>query len=366
MKKVLHLVSAMNIGGIETLLMNLLRENCNQKLLKFELLCLYDHEGVFDQEIKKLGYPIHKVKNPQIQIKGIRYLVRISRLTKFLKTNMNDVDIIHIHISSSISAFIPILANKISGINKKIVIHSHNSDGEYKKLHYFGKEILKKMDVVRVACSQQAADWLFGPESESKNKVHIILNGIDTQKFKYSESVRQRMRQELNVDNKTVIGCVGRLAKQKNHGFLIESFRLYHQTHPNSVLVLAGSGPERNSIEKKIANYSLNHCVMLLGDRNDISDLLCAFDIFWFPSLYEGLSLSLLEAQSSGLQILCTDNVSKETVQSDRIHLLPIQDPKLWSLKTDQYINKRTSGSNTCSMDIKNTYRELVNLYHLL
>lgn len=92
---------------------------------------------------------------------------------------------------------------------------------------------------------------------------------------------------------------------------------------------------------------------MLLGDRNDISDLLCAFDIFWFPSLYEGLSLSLLEAQSSGLQILCTDNVSKETVQSDRIHLLPIQDPKLWSLKTDQYINKRTSGSNTCSMDIK-------------
>lgn len=77
MKKVLHLVSAMNIGGIETLLMNLLRENCNQKLLKFELLCLYDHEGVFDREIKKLGYPIHKVKNPQIQIKGIRYLLSL-------------------------------------------------------------------------------------------------------------------------------------------------------------------------------------------------------------------------------------------------------------------------------------------------
>ncbi|MFD0829849.1 glycosyltransferase family 1 protein [Neobacillus sp. M.A.Huq-85] len=337
--RVLHVVVNMNRGGAETLLMNLYR-NIDRDKVQFDFLTC--KEGVFDAEIEQLGGKIHRIP----YISEVGHFGYIKELKNFLTEN-NHYKIIHAHMDK-MSGLVLREANK-AGIPIRIS-HSHNTSSEggiASKIYkwYAGKAIRSNATNL-FACSKTAAKWLF---KNNTNPIHIIKNGIECEKFSFSQETREEVRTELNFkNNQLVLGHVGRFNHQKNHGFLIHLFEKYHKINPNSVLILIGDGPLRLDIQKKVEKLKLEDHVKFMGVRNDIHRLLHAFDLFIFPSLHEGLPVSLIEAQAAGLKCLISENISREVDMG--IHLvefLPINDTNIWLEKINNTKVNRSISINS-------------------
>ena len=163
------------------------------------------------------------------------------------------------------------------------------------------------------ACSKKAGSWLFGAKSIKDNKVKIIPNAIDTGIFRYSPNKRKIVRNELGIsDDVLIIGHVGRFSIPKNHEFLIHIFKMYHDVNRNSRLLLVGDGELRNKIIERMKQLKLTNEVIMIGEHTDIADYYQAMDIFVFPSLWEGLGIAVIEAQSSGLPCIVSDSIPTE------------------------------------------------------
>jgi len=301
--RVLHAVVNMNRGGAETLIMNLYR---NIDLSKIQFDFLTSKEGVFDQEIIEMGGRIHRI--PYITDGGHKNYIR--HLDQFFKENAH-YNIVHSHMDK-MSGFV-LRAAKKAGVPTRIA-HSHNTQSEgglaakiYKS--YAGSQI-PKVSTHYLACSNVAAKWLFKRKASSST---LLKNGIDINKFSFSKAIRDQMRDDLGIETgELVVGHIGRFNHQKNHSFLIDIFKELLRTVPNAVLILAGDGPLRSVIEEKVKHLNLENKVQFLGIRSDVEFLLQAFDVFVFPSLHEGLPITLIEAQASGLPCVISDVISGE------------------------------------------------------
>lgn len=310
----------MNRGGAETLLMNLYR-NIDRSKIQFDFLTC--KEGVFDEEIKVMGGIVHRI--PYVTDKG--HFGYIKALTQFFEKYSN-YQIVHSHMDK-MSGFV-LQAAKKNKIPVRIA-HSHNTNSEgslparlYK--WYAGKHIIPNATHL-LACSQSAADWLFG----NKRDVKIVQNGIETEKFIFSLQVRQQIRNDLNLDDKFVIGHVGRFNYQKNHLFLLDLFKEVLYRIPNAELVLVGDGDLKEEIETKIMTLNIQDHVQLLGVRSDIDRLLQGFDLFVFPSLHEGLPVTLIEAQGAGLPSVVSDVISREVdMEVKLVHYCSLDDQSSW------------------------------------
>ncbi|HWJ78047.1 MAG TPA: glycosyltransferase family 1 protein [Niallia sp.] len=320
--RVLHVVVNMNRGGAETLIMNLYR-NIDRSKIQFDFLTC--KKGVFDQEILNLGGKIHRI--PYITDGG--HFHYIKSLKQFFKAN-HHYKIVHSHMDK-MSGFV-LKAAKKAGIPVRIA-HSHNTKSEggfaaklYKE--YAGSNI-EKAATHYLACSNLAAKWLY------KNKANLsklLKNGIDAEKFSFSKKIRDKVREELGVEEDSlVLGHVGRFNHQKNHRFLIEIFNELYKVEPKAYLVLVGDGTLRSDIEEKVKELGLEEKVTFLGVRSDINSLLQAFDVFVFPSLHEGLPVTLIEAQGSGLPCLISKNITDEVdMKVDLVKFLPINNKNIW------------------------------------
>ncbi|MBS2969661.1 glycosyltransferase family 1 protein [Metabacillus sp. KIGAM252] len=322
--RVLHTVVNMNRGGAETLIMNLYR-NMDRSKVQFDFLTC--KEGVFDDEIRELGGTIHRI--PYITDGGhFRY---IRSLNAFFSQNRH-YKIVHSHLDK-MSGFVMQAAKKY-GIPVRIA-HSHNtqSEGNFLAKTYkdYAGRLIHPSSTHLFSCSQAAAEWLFG----DRGRVSILLkNGIDSEQFKHSSSTRNRIRLELGITNQYVIGHVGRFNLQKNHNFLIDVFNECSKNFTDLHLVLAGDGPLRNEMEQKVKNLNLSEKVSFLGIRSDIHHLLQAFDLFAFPSLHEGLPVTLVEAQGAGLPCIISDKITREADMGiDLITYLPISQKEDWAAK---------------------------------
>ncbi|OIK09376.1 glycosyl transferase family 1 [Bacillus sp. MUM 116] len=343
--RVLHVVVNMNRGGAETLIMNLYR-NIDRQKVQFDFLTC--KEGVFDAEIEKLGGKIHRIP----YISEVGHFGYIKELKKFFIEN-NHYKIVHSHMDK-MSGLVLREANLV-GIPIRIS-HSHNTSSEggiAAKIYkwYAGKWILPNATNL-FACSKIAAEWLF---KNNTNPIQIIKNGIECEKFSFSQVTREEVRKDLNINNnQLVIGHVGRFNHQKNHAFLINLFEKYHKINPDSVLILIGDGPLRLNIQTQVEELKLENYVKFLGIRNDIHRLLQAFDLFIFPSLHEGLPVSLIEAQAAGLKCLISENISHEVdMGSNLVEFLPINDESIWVQKIK---NKRVNRNNSINTIVKNGY----------
>jgi glycosyltransferase involved in cell wall biosynthesis len=300
--RVLHVVVNMNRGGAETLLMNLYR-NIDRTKVQFDFLTC--KEGVFDKEIKLLGGKVHRI--PYVTEKG--HFGFTKALNSFFKGHP-EYKIVHSHMDK-MSGIILESARRC-GVPARIA-HSHNTHSEggtAAKLYkwYAGRKITASATHM-LACSNAAADWLFEKKVDSAK---ILKNGIDCSKFSYSPDIRKRVRESLKLKNNFVIGHVGRFNEQKNHYFLIDLFYEITKHVPAAKLVLAGDGPLRKEIEKKVCDLELDHRVHFLGVREDIHHLVQGMDVFLFPSLHEGLPVTLIEAQGSGLPCIISDTITEE------------------------------------------------------
>ena len=229
------------------------------------------------------------------------------------------------------------------------ISHSHSSQSYVHKNNKL-KEIIKKimmspckfLIIVQathlLACSMVAGNYLFGKFGVRSSKFRLIHNAIDTELYKFNSLHRDEVRKREKISHDTLIfGHIGRLAPVKNHMFLIDVFSEIHKKYKNSMLWIVGDGELKEDIRNKIIELELENCVKLFGERKDVASLLQAMDGFIFPSLFEGLSLVVVEAQSTGLPVYCSDNLSDEHKITELVKFLPIKKGKeYWA----QYILK--------------------------
>lgn len=357
--RVLHAVVNMNRGGAETLIMNIYR-NIDRSLVQFDFLT--SKKGVYDEEIVSLGGNIHRI--PYISEVGpYRYIIE---LDNFFSTHQQ-YKIVHSHMDKM--SGLVLRAAKKANIPVRIA-HSHSTKNEGNILvkifkWYAGRNILPNATDL-FACSNVAANWLFQSQS---SKAIIIKNGIEIAKFRYFPNLRKEVRDELNVPPETIVlGHVGRFSQAKNHSFLLELFAEVNKISPNFLLVLVGDGPLKGEIEKKVKSLNLTNKVIFLGSRSDVYRIYNAFDILVFPSLHEGLPVTLVEAQVNGLPCLISDVITKEVDMGlGLIKHLPLNQKEVW-INAILKQNDHTRDINTDLIveqgyDIKNTTEQIMRYY---
>lgn len=338
----------MNRGGAETLIMNLYR-NIDRSKVQFDFLTC--KEGVFDNEIVKMGGKVHRIP----YISDVGHFKYVKELNNFFITNYQ-YKIVHSHMDKMTG--LVLREAKKAGIPIRIS-HSHNTSSEggiaSKVYKWYAGNFILRNTTNFFACSNYAAKWLFKKKSHSTK---ILKNGIECDKFVFSQRVREEVRRELKLDTNTfVLGHVGRFAHQKNHGFLIETFAEFHKINQDSVLILVGDGPLRLDIKKQVENLNLQDKVKFVGIRSDIQRLLQSFDVFVFPSLHEGLPVSLIEAQGSGLPCIISDNISQEVdIGSNLIEFIALSDKGLWIEKIKGISAKHVGRKNITSTLAKQGY----------
>ncbi|MGM8364843.1 glycosyltransferase family 1 protein [Virgibacillus sp. W0181] len=320
--RVLHVVVNMNRGGAETLLMNLYR-NIDRSKVQFDFLTC--KSGVFDKEIEALGGHIHRIP----YITDVGHFGYVKQLKQFFREHAT-YSIVHSHMDK-MSGLVLREAKRVN-IPMRIA-HSHNTESEGRLLvkiykSYVGS-LIKRSATRLYACSSSAANWLYGKDSDA---TFILNNGIETDKYSFSPQVRNEVRSQLKLKNETfVIGHVGRFSKQKNHLYLIDAFAEFSKSHPDAMLILVGDGLLKTKIMERINQLGLDAKIKLLGVREDIHRLLQAFDLFVFPSLHEGLPVTLIEAQSAGLPCLISDTITSEVdIGMGLIQQLSLVDKSTW------------------------------------
>lgn len=317
--RVLHVVPNMNVGGLETFIMNVYR-NIDRDKIQFDFLEHYIEPSVYDEEIEKLGGKIYhfSLRNDNNIFK---YIIE---LNKFFKEH-KEYKIVHCHMESI--GTILFLVAKLNGVKIRIG-HAHTTSTN-NNLKGFVKKIISKpfkyTTTTNFACSFDAGEYLF-----KNKKYEVIPNAIDIDKFKFDENSRTYLRKELGLEGYQVIGHVGRMDKAKNQLFLIDIFNEYLKINSKSKLVLVGDGELRDEIIDRIKELNIEDKVLLLGVRKDVNKLYSAFDLFVFPSLFEGLGIVLIEAQVNGLTCLVSDNIPKITKISNKIKYLSLEDKSSW------------------------------------
>lgn len=209
------------------------------------------------------------------------------------------------------------------------------------------------------ACSEEAAKWFFGRKLYSQSR--IINNAIDLNRFSPDKDARLSIRKKLNIENKFVIGNVGRLHFQKNQEFAIDVFHAYLKINPDSVLVLIGEGEDENRLKQKVKQLGIEDKVIFTGFQSDINAYLSAFDLFLFPSLFEGLPLAILEAEANGLPVLASrEAVVNELLINDNVKLLSLNDsPEQWAEETERLRNTGRRNSESVKTGFSRTGYDL-------
>lgn len=313
--RILHVVTYMGRGGLETMIMNYYR-HIDRSKVQFDFLTHRDFKADYDGEIESFGGKIFHL--PKLVPWSRKYK---KALNVFLAEHP-EYKIVHVH-QDCLSSVI-LKAAKKNNLPVRIAhSHSSNQDKNLKyliKLYY--KRYIAKYATHLFACGKDAGDWMFGGAP-----YEIINNAIDTKKYEYNPEIRSKMRKELGInDNDFVIGHVGRFNSVKNHTFLLDIFNEFKKLQKNSVLLLVGDGELRSSIEKKAKELNITNDVIFTGVRSDVPDLMQAMDCFVFPSLYEGLPVTLIEAQSSGLPCIVSSEVPSDCDKTDLVEHIPLSD----------------------------------------
>jgi len=313
--RVLHVVTYMGRGGLETMIMNYYR-HIDRSKVQFDFLVHRDFKADYDDEIEALGGRIYHLQRLVPWKKSY-----LNELESFFK-NHPEYKIVHVH-QDCLSSVILKIAKKC-GVKVRIA-HSHSSSQD-KNLKYliklYYKRFIPKYATQLFACGKEAGDWMFGGA-----KYQIINNAIDTKLYKYNSEKRNSIRNDLKIPEDTfVVGHVGRFNAVKNHTFLLDIIAELKKQHKNSMLLLIGDGELRAKIEDKAKELNVTDDVIFTGVRSDVPDLMQAMDCFVFPSLYEGLPVTLIEAQSSGLPCIVSSEVPSECDKTDLVEHISLSD----------------------------------------
>lgn len=331
MNRVLQVFARLTRGGLETFVMNVYR-TINRDEIQFDFLVCADG-GDYEEEVKRMGGRVFKIAPRNSGISNYHRL-----LDAFFKAHQGEWIAIHQHVSS-LSSIEPQYYAKKYGIPVR-VLHSHSSsiassvkmNSLHKIVHYTSKLFVRSWCTDYLGCSDKAIDWLYSGTGVRK-KALMINNGIQLERYSYSPKIREKVRCEFGLEeNTTVVGHVGSFIKVKNHTFLLKVFQAFSLLNSNSRLLLVGDGPLRKSIEEQVNNSGMEGRVIFAGIRSDVNELLQAIDIIVMPSIFEGLPVSLVEAQATGLPVVASDTISHDAKLTDEFCLMSLDGtPKEWA-----------------------------------
>ena len=316
MKKILVIGLYNNLGGMEVFFDNYYNYLYKDFLFDFATC---DEDIVYGNKYRDNGSKVFRLpsfkKNPQ------KYYKELDRIVKD-----NDYDLVYINMLSAAN-IIPIKVARHNDV--RIVTHSHSSNMQghllKKLLHYINRRIIIKNADVCLACSEGAGEWLY-----KKRPFQIINNAIETDKYKFNEKERVDLRKKLNIKQECfVIGNVARFGDEKNHNFMIKLLERLKTIDENICLLLVGGGKNFEAIKEKVEGKDLTNNVIMTGFVNDTYRYYNVMDLFVLPSLFEGLSLVAIEAQTNGLKCLFSKNVSKDTDINKESLFLGITDEDL-------------------------------------
>lgn len=360
--RVLHVFGRLGLGGAESRIMDLYR-NIDKSQVQFDFLVHSDAQlpkGVkyssqelmkvrkpeyFDEEIKRLGGNIYAV--PRLNSKNI--LTYKGYIESFFKANKGKWAVVQGHMTSTAAIYLPIAKKYGAGITASHVRSGGTDPGLKGKLTEFLRRPFKKEGVCDyyLSCTEAAARHVYGDELVDAGKVRVIPNAINVDKFAYSEDIRNKIRNELGISNAIVIGHVGRFHYAKNHEFLIRVFaqivQLIREDDKGRYtliyglplrLMLLGEGPLMEDTKKLVHELGMDNRVLFLGNKSNVSDYYQAMDYFCFPSRYEGLPGTVVEAQAAGLQCLVSDSITTEVDITRLVSRMSIElDPRQWAMK---------------------------------
>lgn len=312
MKRVLQIMGGLKRGGLESFVMNIYR-HINRNEIQFDFLLSQVTGGEHEKEAKSLGANIYRIP-PRNE--GYRAYMKF--LDDFFREHHNYIAI-HEHISS-LSSIEPAYYAKKYGIPIRI-FHAHSSaiqkslrmHRSHILLHYLNKPKVHSWATHYLGCSDKAIDWVYN-YTGVRSKAVMVNNGIDCEQYAYSKTVRDEMRKEFGIqENDFVIGHVGRFIPLKNQLFLIDIIDEIIKKGIPARLLLIGEGPTMNDIVIKTKAKGLEDVVIFTGVRSDVSRLLQAMDVFVMPSWFEGLPVSLIEAQAAGLPAVVSSTISHDS-----------------------------------------------------
>lgn len=316
--RVAQIMGKMLYGGTESVVMNYYRHIDRDKI-QFDFIA--DSDSIMPipriEEIESLGGRVFIVPPYQKLNKYIPALVNLFKEQQY--------QIVHAHLNT-LNVF-PLYAAKKAGVPVRIS-HSHSTaaKGEVKKnlFKYMLRPFAGVYPTHYAACSFYAGEWLFGKKRKEQGKVTVFTNAIELEKYKYDEVVRAEVRKELGLENKFVVGHVGRFCFQKNQDFLIDIFEKVYERNSDAVLIMVGDGEDLERIKERVKH--LGEGVKILGTRTDVCRIYQAMDVFVFPSRYEGLGIAAVEAQVSGLRVIASSKIPQEAKISDGMTFLQISD----------------------------------------
>lgn len=366
---ILYIVSGINsLGGIESFCKSVI-PLIDRSEFRIDILITQDEPvGEMDRIYGDVGCKIYRLDGPG------NVFSRIKQKKQFFKQLGAEYDIVHIHTVLTTAYYFAKLARKYT--KAKVIVHSHTAN------HYEGAKFknnlcrgqLNRYTDCRVACSKNAAQFLFG--ERQAQKAEIIYNPVDIDAFRFNPDVRESVRKNLGLSPDEIVFLhVGRLTPAKNHSFLLRVFSEIHKRKPDTKLLLCGEGDLRGPIEQQIEELQLTGSAMLLGNRHDVNEIMSASDCFVFPSLYEGLPTVLIEAQANGLPVACSDRITEEVIIDKGTGQLQIDSVDPWvdavlklteqrgRIQCDSEILEKISSSfGKCNIakHLSQTYREIV------
>lgn len=315
-KKVLQVFGSLDMGGAETMMVNVLR-SLPPGECRFDFVVSGDEAGYYEDEIRRLGCKVIHITKRSRSV--FRHHLDFYRAVKD-----GGYQIIHFHTENAFLTSMQAVMARLGGA-KRLVVHSHNTmdwrNGRLVFLSRLFRGILYRQADVRLSCGREASIWLYGTE---KN-VTVIPIPVACGRFRFDEKVRDALRKREDLESKQVYLHVGRFDTVKNHRFLMDIFREIKELDRNSVLFLAGSGRLKKSIQQQAMEYGLDYDVVFLGDISDVDRKFQMADVFLLPSKYEGFPTVVLEAQASGLPCYISDTITSDVILTDLVRQIPLK-----------------------------------------
>lgn len=320
--RILHITGGMNIGGIENFIMNIYR-NIDRNKIQFDFLIHQNDKQVFEDEIIRLGGRIYRIDS----ITKLGHFKYLKVLREFFKKH-KEYETVHSHYNA-LSGIILREARKV-GIKNRIA-HSHTAYPKYGVLEglykNYSKGLLKKYATQRLACSKEAGEWLYGKSKEFK----IIPNGIEVKKFIFDKDMRKEIHKKFSIksDSFSMI-ILGRLSKEKNHIFLLDIMEKLMRIDKKIILYIVGIGPLEEELKYLVKERKIEN-IKFLGLQKDTFNLLNGMDLMLLPSIYEGLGIVAIEAQSNGIMVLASENIpNKADMGLGLIKRIKLSDKDKW------------------------------------
>ena len=365
--RVVQVVGRMNGGGVESTIMSHFRF-IDRDRFHFDFVANADSTHIPYAEIEELGGTVHTVH-------PYRSFGKYNQDCMQLFEELHPL-IVHANVNA-LSVF-PLHAAKQEHVPIRIA-HSHSTASPKEVAKTVVKDVLRPCSRMfpthLAACGELSARWLFGNATVDSGRVKMIRNAVDLERFSVDEDMRWRIREELGVGDAFVIGQIGRLCYQKNQEFSLRVFAELLKIHKNAVLVLVGGGDERKQLEQEARSLGVFDRVKFLGIRKDVPAMYNAFDVMIFPSHYEGLPVSLIEAQACGCPSLISDAVTKEVqIVPGMIESLPLNAGVTMWAKTLLALGLRTRDARSAGgrflknagYDIRDSSKDLGDWYESL